>query len=92
MNLELPPDVVAAVRANRKVEAIKLLRQYSTSENNRDIDLKAAKAIIDTYIAENPQLRRTRYTGQRSGFGRMLITGILALLFYGLYQLFVGGQ
>tara|TARA_R110000787_G_scaffold36106_13_gene92420 strand:+ start:184 stop:459 length:276 start_codon:yes stop_codon:yes gene_type:complete len=91
MNLELPPDVVAAVRANRKVEAIKLLRQYS-SENNRDIDLKAAKAIIDTYIAENPQLRRTRYTGQRSGFGRMLITGILALLFYGLYQLFVGGQ
>ncbi len=91
MNLELPPDVIAAVRANRKVEAIKLLRQYS-SENNRDIDLKAAKAIIDTYIAENPQLRRTRYTGQRSGFGRMLITGILALLFYGLYQLFVGGQ
>ncbi len=91
MNLELPPDVIAAVRANRKVEAIKLLRQHS-SENNRDIDLKAAKAIIDTYIAENPQLRRTRYTGQHSGFGRMLITGILALLFYGLYQLFVGGQ
>ncbi len=92
MNPELPPDVIAAVLANRKVEAIKLLRQHSGENNGRIIDLKEAKGVIDTYIAENPQLRRTRYTGERSGFGRMLITGIIALLFYGLYQLFVGGQ
>ena len=86
MNSELPPDVVAAVQANRKVEAIKLLRQH------QGIDLKEAKGIIDAYIAENPHAVATRSKEEGSGFGRILLTGIIAALLYGLYQLFVGPE
>lgn len=91
MKPELPPEVIAAILDNRKIDAIKLLRQHS-DQNNGGIDLAEAKAIIDIYIAEHPQLMRKRSTRTRSGFGRMLISGIIALLFYGLYQLYVGGQ
>lgn len=38
---ELPPDVIAAVMAGRRVEAIKLLREET------GLDLREAKRIVD---------------------------------------------
>ena len=100
MDAELPPDVIAAVEARRKVAAIKLLREHW------GIDLKEAKGVIDGYIAEdttqsttenttestteNPQLSSGRSKQEVSGFGQLLLSGIIAALFYGLYDFFVG--
>ena len=47
---ELPEDVLVAIKANRKVDAIKLLREHI------NIDLKDAKDIVDAYIRNNPYL------------------------------------
>lgn len=52
MDTELPSDVLDAVHTNRKIEAIKLLREH------RNIDLKESKSIIDGYIKENTHLIR----------------------------------
>ena len=38
---ELPPDVIAALKAGRKIEAIRLLREH------RGVGLKQAKQLID---------------------------------------------
>lgn len=46
---ELSPDVVKALRAGRKIEAIKMLRMQ------RGLDLAQAKAQVDLYIAEHPE-------------------------------------
>ena len=46
---QLSPDVVKALRAGRKIEAIKMLRMQ------RGLDLAQAKAQVDLYIAEHPQ-------------------------------------
>ena len=51
---ELPEDVLAAIHENRKIEAIKLLREH------RNIGLKEAKEIVDAYAAEHPQLITSR--------------------------------
>ncbi len=81
-----PPQVIAAAQANRKVEAIKPLRQH------RGIDLKEAKTLVDIYLAENPQLTRERPQQQASGLGRLVLTGIIAVLAYGLYDYFFAGN
>jgi hypothetical protein len=44
-NSELSPDIMRAIEAGRKIEAIKLLRA------ERGIDLKEAKTIIDHEMA-----------------------------------------
>ena len=87
MSVELPPDVIAAVEANHKIEAIKLLREHS-NENKGGLGLKEAKAIIDAYIAEHPQLSSGSSKTEGSGFGRIILTGIIAALFYGIYDYF----
>ena len=46
---ELPEDVLAAIRAGNKLKAIKLLRQH------RNLDLKAAKQIVDVRYYANPR-------------------------------------
>ena len=50
MKSKLPSDVLEALHANRKIEAIKLLREH------QNIGLKDAKDIIDAYTAENSHL------------------------------------
>lgn len=46
---ELSPDIVKALRAGRKVEAIKMLRVQ------RGLDLAQAREQVDLYIADHPQ-------------------------------------
>lgn len=46
---ELSPEVVKALHAGRKIEAIKILRAQ------RGLDLAEAKEQVDLYIAEHPQ-------------------------------------
>jgi hypothetical protein len=77
---ELPTDVLQQIHANRKIEAIKLLREH------RQLDLKVAKDIVDNYMKQNPQ-SITR-TGSRSetGTGRFIYIIIVILLLYMAYQ------
>ena len=46
--VELPADVVAEIKANRKITAIKLLREHER------IDLKEAKERVDAYLELHP--------------------------------------
>ncbi|MEM9567273.1 MAG: hypothetical protein AAF974_03110 [Cyanobacteria bacterium P01_E01_bin.34] len=51
---ELPDDVLAAIRAGNKLKAIKLLRQH------RNLDLKAAKQIVDARFNVKPLYAKPR--------------------------------
>lgn len=50
MSTDLPADVIEAIHANRKIEAIKRLRAH------RGIGLAEAHAAVDAYIRENKHL------------------------------------
>ena len=76
---DLPADVLAHIHANRKIEAIKLLRE------NRDLDLKQAKDIIDTYIEKNPHLI-IRSPRSETGVGRFILILIIIATLYAIYQ------
>lgn len=82
MNVEshLPADVLEAVHANRKIDAIKRLRKQ------RGIDLKEAKGIVDAYISEHPQLIRRRQPREESGLGRIVVVGIIVAAIYIAYR------
>ena len=47
---QLPADVIAAIEAGRKIEAIRLLREAE------GIELAEAKRLVDLYAAKNPNL------------------------------------
>ena len=79
---ELPEDVLAAIHENRKIEAIKLLREH------RNIGLKEAKEIVDAYAAEHPQLITSSPLNVKTGLGRLVIVGILLAALYAVYRLF----
>lgn len=77
---DLPSDVKDAVHANRKVEAIKLLRGHW------DLDLKDAKEIVDAYVDENRHLVGDQRAGRESVIGRLLIIVILGCAIYFAYR------
>lgn len=79
---ELPAEVKNAVHANRKIEAIKLLREQ------RNMDLKEAKDIVDAYIGENRHLIGDHRSGRESGIGRVLILVIVGGIIYAAYRAF----
>lgn len=72
---DLPADVVNAILAGRKIEAIKLLREA------RGLGLKDAKHAVDAYIRQNPSAEQPRSSG-----GGLVIVVILAILGYALYK------
>ena len=84
MNTEinLPEDVIAEIEANRKISAIKLLR------DQQGIGLNEAKELVDDYIAGHPSSSRHRLPETDSGTGRLLILILGAILIYGLYRYF----
>ncbi|MBV1931026.1 MAG: hypothetical protein KUG71_04850 [Porticoccaceae bacterium] len=84
MEIELPEDVLAAVHAGRKIDAIKLLRGH------RGIGLKEAKQVIEIYIAQNPELITAKPSREGVGLARIVLPAAIALLCYGLYDYFVG--
>jgi hypothetical protein len=75
---KLPADVVEAIRANRKIDAIKLLREH------RSLGLKEAKHAVDAYIREHPHLIPQQSSG--SGLGRLVIVVLAVVISYVLYQ------
>jgi hypothetical protein len=77
---ELSPDVMQAIEAGRKIDAIKLLRA------ERGIDLKEAKDVIDqavaTYREANPEYEeRSSSGGLSSIIGFVVLAAILYYVF-----------
>jgi len=62
---ELPPDVLAALSKNRKLEAIKRLRAYG------EYDLKEAKAVIDSHYRNSANVNLP--IQKESGLGRLVL-------------------
>ena len=79
---DLPTDVIEAIRANRKIDAIKRLREH------RGIDLKEAKYEVDTYVRENPQVATTLAPQTESGIGRLILIAIIIGGAYAAYSYF----
>ena len=77
---ELPADVRDAVDANRKIEAIKLLREQQS------LGLKEAKEIVDAYIDENRHVIGDQRSGRESGIGRILVIVIAGGIIYAAYR------
>lgn len=80
--MDLPSDVVAEIEANRKVNAIKLLRE------SRGVGLAEAKAAIDAYIENNPHSSSPNSPEVEGGVGRILILIIGVTIIVGTYMYF----
>lgn len=80
---ELPQDVLAAIRANRKIDAIKLLREQ------RGLGLKEAKHIVDAYVLKHPSEAFHEAPKAESGTGRLVLGVILLVMGYAAYRLYL---
>ena len=80
--MKLPSDVLNAIHANRKIDAIKLLR---TQQN---LGLKEAKDIVDAYFKENGHLINHQRKGRESSLGQLLIIIVLGGIVYAAYKAF----
>ena len=76
---ELPADVVDAIRANRKIDAINRLRAHS------GLDLKEAKHAVEAYARKNPQLTPPA-PRLESGVGRLVLIGVVVAAIYAAYR------
>jgi len=85
MNTEsgLPAEVVDAISANRKIQAIKTLRE------SRGLGLREAKEMVEAYIRENPNLSAHRRQESESGVGRLILIAVIAAAGYVAYRLLV---
>jgi hypothetical protein len=79
---ELPEDVLAAIRANRKIGAIKLLRGH------QNIGLKEAKEIVDAHIERHPPSAGSRPQQSGSGFAPLVYASLVTGLVYAAYKFF----
>ncbi len=82
MDDEFPVEVLDAIKANRKIEAIKLLREATV------LDLKEAKEAVDNYMAANPDLKpgENRGAKQDSSLGRFILFALFVAAVIGVYQ------
>ncbi len=80
--INLPPDVLEVIHANRKIEAIKLVREY------HGLDLKEAKDAVEKYMLENPDLISNNTT-IGGGFRVFLLILAAIVILYFLYSLFI---
>ena len=78
----LSAEVIAEIQANRKVTAIKLVREQ------HNIGLKEAKEIVDTYTAAHPHSSGQHSTEPKGGGSRLVFVVIMAGLAYSLYRYF----
>ena len=81
-HLDLPADVIEAIRANRKIDAIKLLRQH------RGLGLKEAKHAVEAYARENPESNLPPMPQSESGLGRIILLAIALGALYAAFQYF----
>ena len=76
-NSELSPEIIRAIEAGRKIDAIKQLRA------ERGIDLKEAKTIIDQEVAAYRQANPNYEERTRSGgFSTIIAFVMLAAILY----------
>ena len=80
--VDIPSDVVAEIQANRKVNAIKLLRKQ------QGLGLTEAKAAIDTYIENNSDSITSTTPEEEGGIGRILVLIIGVSIIVGVYMYF----
>lgn len=80
--MDLTADVVAEIEADRKVNAIKLLREH------QGIGLEEAKSAVDTYIKNHSAGNAPAAPETEGGIGRivLLILGVGAIV--GVYMYF----
>lgn len=78
---ELPADVMASVRANRKIEAIKLLREQ------RGLGLKEAKQLVEAHMEPRRATRRTPSGRSDSNLKRLAIGVLVFVVAYVLLRL-----
>lgn len=78
--IELPPDVIAEIQANRKVTAIKFLRAH------QGIGLKEAKELVDAYADKHPSSPRSERGESEGDFGRIIILILGVGAIYALYS------
>ncbi len=77
---EFPDDVLDALRANRKIDAIKLLREQ------RDLGLREAKQLIDAYVAKNAHQVVGTHLPKESKLRPLLLAGLLIAGIYTAYR------
>lgn len=75
---DLPTEVINAIQAGHKIEAIKLLRDA------RGLGLKEAKHAVDAYLRAHPSLRPPK--SGSGGFGFVVFLLALAFLAYQLLK------
>jgi len=75
----LPPEVINALWAGKKIDAIKLLREQ------QNIGLKEAKDAVDQYIESDPALKQQLQTSGNRGC--LVWTIIIAACAIGWYYL-----
>jgi hypothetical protein len=78
---DLPEAVRGAIRAKRKIEAIKLLREHE------NIDLKEAKDRVEAYAAAHSYGIARRPSGSRSLSNAVIILSAIAAAAYAAYRL-----
>ena len=86
MDDEFPAEVLEAIKANRKIEAIKQLRKAT------GLDLKDAKEAVDNYMDANPELkaREPRGAKQDSSLGRFILFALFVAAVIGAYKYLIG--
>jgi hypothetical protein len=77
---EISENVLAAIKTNRKIDAIKLLRE------EQNLDLKAAKDIVDTYIAKNPNLAISQSRQGSFSITPLLLAAVVTTALYFAYK------
>ena len=78
---ELPAKVVESIKAGRKIQAIKALRE------SHGVGLREAKEIVEAYVRENPVLQVHRLQESESGVGRLIFIAVIVVAGYIAYRM-----
>lgn len=78
---DLPADVISAIQANQKIEAIKLLREA------RDLGLKEAKHAVEAYARANPNPINPMPLQPESSGNKLALVVFVAFAGYVLYRI-----
>ena len=79
---ELPDSVIELIHANRKIDAIKLLREQ------RGLGLKEAKHAVEVYARNNPHMLQPSLQPE-SSVPRLALVAIVIALGYLAYRFLI---
>jgi hypothetical protein len=77
---ELSENVLAAIKAGRKIDAIKILRE------ERNLGLKEAKHVVDKHIGENSHLSIDRSRPGNISLTPLLLAALITGVLYFAYK------